>query len=306
MTSPTASRTPASRRQSSSAPPTNRVSPPASSGCCGRSRRRTAQTGVPISTHTHAATRRGLEQQRIFTEEGVDLSRVVIGHCGDTTDIGYLEELIGNGSYIGMDRFGLDIVPVDRGTGEHRGDDVRARARRQDGVVARRLVLARLAAGGARAGRHAELALPAHPQRRAARIEGARRDRRTDHHHAGGQPAQDLLRTRAATDMADQTPTYRHPGVAAGRAGSRRARGHLLGPHTHPPGTRPVDEQAGACLRRARRRRRRLRDDRAAQLDRVGAGRARRMEARRNADSRCRRGCPTPSSRRCLRCGRRH
>src|ERR1700758_4708190 len=66
------------------------------------------QTGVPISTHTHAATRRGLEQQRIFAEEGVDLSRVVIGHSGDTTDIGYLEELIGNGSYIGMDRFGAD------------------------------------------------------------------------------------------------------------------------------------------------------------------------------------------------------
>jgi phosphotriesterase-related protein len=66
------------------------------------------QTGVPISTHTHAATRRGLEQQRIFSEEGVDLSRVVIGHSGDTTDLGYLEELIGNGSYIGMDRFGAD------------------------------------------------------------------------------------------------------------------------------------------------------------------------------------------------------
>lgn len=66
------------------------------------------ETGVPITTHTHAATRRGLEQQRIFAEEGVDLSRVVIGHSGDTTDIGYLEELIGNGSYIGMDRFGLD------------------------------------------------------------------------------------------------------------------------------------------------------------------------------------------------------
>lgn len=67
------------------------------------------RTGVPISTHTHAATRRGLEQQRIFTEEGVDLTRVVIGHSGDTTDIGYLEELIANGSYLGMDRFGLDL-----------------------------------------------------------------------------------------------------------------------------------------------------------------------------------------------------
>ena len=68
------------------------------------------QTGVPISTHTHARTRRGLEQQKIFADEGVDLSRVVIGHCGDSTDIDYLEELIANGSYIGMDRFGMDLV----------------------------------------------------------------------------------------------------------------------------------------------------------------------------------------------------
>ncbi|OBG24137.1 phosphotriesterase [Mycolicibacterium celeriflavum] len=67
------------------------------------------ETGVPISTHTHAATKRGLDQQAIFTEEGVDLSRVVIGHSGDTTDLDYLEELIGNGSYIGMDRFGVDV-----------------------------------------------------------------------------------------------------------------------------------------------------------------------------------------------------
>jgi len=68
------------------------------------------QTGAPISTHTHARTRRGLEQQVIFKEEGVDLSRVIIGHSGDTTDISYLEELVGNGSYIGMDRFGIDTI----------------------------------------------------------------------------------------------------------------------------------------------------------------------------------------------------
>jgi phosphotriesterase-related protein len=66
-------------------------------------------TGIPISTHTHAATRRGLDQQRIFREEGVDLSHVVIGHSGDTTDIGYLEELLAAGSTLGMDRFGIDM-----------------------------------------------------------------------------------------------------------------------------------------------------------------------------------------------------
>jgi phosphotriesterase-related protein len=72
------------------------------------------RTGAPISTHTHAASRRGLEQQQIFADEGVDLTRVVIGHSGDTTDLAYLEELIGNGSYIGMDRFGADVyLPVE-------------------------------------------------------------------------------------------------------------------------------------------------------------------------------------------------
>jgi phosphotriesterase-related protein len=65
------------------------------------------RTGVPISTHTHAATKRGLDQQRVFREEGVDLSRVIIGHSGDSEDIAYLEALIAAGSYVGMDRFGL-------------------------------------------------------------------------------------------------------------------------------------------------------------------------------------------------------
>ena len=68
------------------------------------------ETGVPISTHTHSPSKVGLEQQRIFKEEGVDLSRVVIGHSGDTTDIAYLEELMANGSFIGMDRFGIDVL----------------------------------------------------------------------------------------------------------------------------------------------------------------------------------------------------
>ena len=68
------------------------------------------RTGVPISTHSHAQKRNGLDQQRIFREEGVNLSRVIIGHSGDTTDLHYLEELIANGSYIGMDRFGVDTI----------------------------------------------------------------------------------------------------------------------------------------------------------------------------------------------------
>jgi phosphotriesterase-related protein len=65
-------------------------------------------TGVPISTHTWAAGRTGLAQQAIFAQEGVDLRRVIIGHSGDSDDLGYLRELMDRGSTIGMDRFGLE------------------------------------------------------------------------------------------------------------------------------------------------------------------------------------------------------
>jgi phosphotriesterase-related protein len=75
------------------------------------------ETGVPITTHTHAGLRRGLEQQRVFEEDGVDLTRVVIGHSGDTSDVHYLEELAANGSYLGMDRFGIEGVTFDERVG---------------------------------------------------------------------------------------------------------------------------------------------------------------------------------------------
>lgn len=46
----------------------------------------------------------------MLAAEGADLSRVVIGHSGDTTDIDYLTELADAGSLLGMDRFGLDVL----------------------------------------------------------------------------------------------------------------------------------------------------------------------------------------------------
>jgi len=67
------------------------------------------RTGVPITTHTDVHNKSGLDQQRILREEGVDLSRVIIGHSGDSTDLDYLQQLVDNGSYIGMDRFGIDV-----------------------------------------------------------------------------------------------------------------------------------------------------------------------------------------------------
>lgn len=68
------------------------------------------RTGTVICTHTHALTRRGLDQQELFRRHGVDLGRVMIGHSNETTDLDYLERLIDNGSYVGWDRCGLDLV----------------------------------------------------------------------------------------------------------------------------------------------------------------------------------------------------
>jgi phosphotriesterase-related protein len=68
------------------------------------------RTGVPISTHTDASQRAGLDQQRVFAEEGVDLTRVIIGHSGDTEDLDYLQQLLDRGSYLGLDRFSVDAM----------------------------------------------------------------------------------------------------------------------------------------------------------------------------------------------------
>ncbi|SNX61934.1 phosphotriesterase-related protein [Streptomyces sp. TLI_55] len=68
------------------------------------------ETGAPIQTHSNALVRNGLLQQKVFREEGVDLSRVVIGHSGDSDDLGYLRELLDAGSFLGMDRFGMEFI----------------------------------------------------------------------------------------------------------------------------------------------------------------------------------------------------
>jgi len=69
-------------------------------------------TGTPITVHTVPKEHTGIEVQRVLAEEGADLSRVVIGHCGDTGDLDYLMRLADKGSLLGMDRFGIDFTPT--------------------------------------------------------------------------------------------------------------------------------------------------------------------------------------------------
>jgi len=66
-------------------------------------------TGKPIMAHSHPSSATGLEQMRIFDEEGVDPAVVQIAHTGDTDDLDYIERLLDTGCWIGMDRYGLDL-----------------------------------------------------------------------------------------------------------------------------------------------------------------------------------------------------
>jgi phosphotriesterase-related protein len=68
------------------------------------------ERGTPICVHTSAPHKRGHDALRVLADEGIDPRRVMLAHCGDTTDLEYLEELAASGSLLGMDRFGLDIL----------------------------------------------------------------------------------------------------------------------------------------------------------------------------------------------------
>jgi phosphotriesterase-related protein len=77
--------------------------------------RASVQTGAPIMAHSMPAVATGPRQVEIFAQEGVDLARVQIAHCGDTDDVSYIEGLIDRGVFVGLDRYGLEMfLPIDR------------------------------------------------------------------------------------------------------------------------------------------------------------------------------------------------
>jgi phosphotriesterase-related protein len=77
--------------------------------------RASVQTGAPIMAHSMPAVATGPRQVEIFEEEGVDMARVQIAHCGDTEDVEYIQALIDKGVYVGLDRYGLEMyLPIDK------------------------------------------------------------------------------------------------------------------------------------------------------------------------------------------------
>jgi len=70
------------------------------------------ETGAPITTHTDQGTM-GEEQQVFLMEKGVPSHRIIIGHSCGSSDHDYHMRLLQKGSYLGFDRFGLDILAPD-------------------------------------------------------------------------------------------------------------------------------------------------------------------------------------------------
>ncbi len=66
-------------------------------------------TGTPITVHTSGQAQTGRQALELFTKEGADLSKVVVGHAGDSNDLDYLMALADTGAILGMDRFGIDV-----------------------------------------------------------------------------------------------------------------------------------------------------------------------------------------------------
>ncbi len=77
--------------------------------------RASVQTGAPIMAHSMPAVGTGPRQVEIFLEEGVAPEKIQIAHCGDSADVEYIEGLLAQGVYVGLDRYGLDMfLPMDQ------------------------------------------------------------------------------------------------------------------------------------------------------------------------------------------------
>jgi phosphotriesterase-related protein len=70
------------------------------------------ETGAPITTHTDQGTL-GDQQQRLLTENGVPAHRIIIGHSCGTDDHDYHMAIARGGSYLGFDRFGIEMLHPD-------------------------------------------------------------------------------------------------------------------------------------------------------------------------------------------------
>jgi phosphotriesterase-related protein len=63
------------------------------------------ETGVPVMVHTNGAAQTGRLALTELSARGVDPTRIVIAHAGDSPDLDYIRELAASGAMLGFDRF---------------------------------------------------------------------------------------------------------------------------------------------------------------------------------------------------------
>ncbi|MBJ18336.1 MAG: phosphotriesterase [bacterium] len=69
-------------------------------------------TDVPIITHTDDGVL-GEDQQTMFAEGNLPSHRAMVGHCCGSNDHDYHWRLVEGGTYVGFDRFGLEVINSD-------------------------------------------------------------------------------------------------------------------------------------------------------------------------------------------------
>lgn len=70
------------------------------------------ETGAPVTTHTDQGTM-GEEQQQFLIDKGVPPHRIIIGHSCGSANHDYHLNILDRGSYLGFDRFGLEVLAPD-------------------------------------------------------------------------------------------------------------------------------------------------------------------------------------------------
>ena len=65
------------------------------------------ETGAPVMLHTNASASTGTIALEALTSRGIDPTRVVVAHAGDSNDLDYLRAIGDTGATLGFDRFNI-------------------------------------------------------------------------------------------------------------------------------------------------------------------------------------------------------
>jgi phosphotriesterase-related protein len=65
------------------------------------------ETGAPVMVHTNARAATGVLALEALTSRGVDPTRIVVAHAGDSNDLTYLRTIADTGAVLGFDRFNI-------------------------------------------------------------------------------------------------------------------------------------------------------------------------------------------------------